>query len=59
MMEPKDFTVKVYIDGKITTYENCDREFIIELLSCPCCVGKEYSITAWNKASTVRREDEK
>jgi len=49
-MEPKDLTVQVSIDGKITTYENCDRDFVIDLLNCPCCVGKRYSITAWNKA---------
>ena len=53
----KDLTVKVCIDGETTTYEDCDRDFIIDLLMCPCCVGKEYSITAWNKAFAENRKN--
>lgn len=57
MAESKDYTVKVYIDGQIAIYENCDREFIIDLLMCPCCDGTEYSITAWNDAFAGRNHE--
>ena len=46
----KDLTVRIYIDGKITTYTGCDRDFIVDLLQCPCCTGEEFSMTAWNEA---------
>lgn len=55
----KDFSVKVYIDGQIIEYENCDREFVADLLMCPCCTGKEYSITAWNNAFAEKSHNTK
>ena len=50
MSQDKTFTVKVCIDGKTTIYDKCDKEFIIDLINCPACEGKEMSLTMWNEA---------
>jgi len=48
-MSDKTFSVKVYVDGKIENYKNCDKDFIITLLTCPACETSDFAMQICGK----------